>query len=247
MQSLSLLLAGVLALTPAAPSQPERSRSAAPPQTVLLSPATPDLHVQVQATRALRDSVFEETESILLLAPARQVEWARAYASGVGRHASASEIQAAVRERFPDDPPGMRAQTHLILQAILMGDVIGALRSHTVQRSRDMRRFSRLLASKLDEVQRARSTVIRNFAQSRPPRAYAGGNPAQAARAQDRSARYTQYVQMSTHLMGELQNSERELIDMLETMNRDLQSFWQAYASMSDQDFRTSERVMTTR
>jgi hypothetical protein len=30
------------------------------------------------------------------------------------------------------------------------------------------------------------SSVIRNFARSKPPRAYAGQNPSQAARAQDR-------------------------------------------------------------
>lgn len=193
----------------------------------------------------MRDPVFEETESILQLAPAQQVEWARAYASGAGRRASAREIEAAVRRRFPSDPPGMRAQTNLLVQLIIMGDIVGAMRSMSLQQN--MRQFSRQIVDKLDAVRRARSTVIRNFARQKPPRAYAGGGPASAARAQDRAARYTQFVQMSTQLMGELQQNERELMDMLDTMNRDLQSFWESYASMRDSEFRTNERVMTTR
>ncbi len=195
----------------------------------------------------MRDPVFEETESILQLAPAQQVEWARAYASGAGRRASAREIEAAVRRRFPNDPPGMYAQTNLLVQLIIMGDIVGAMRSMSLQQSADLRQFSRQIVDKLDAVRRARSTVIRNFARQKPPRAYAGSGPASAARAQDRTARYTQFVQMNTQLMGELQQSERELMDMLETMNRDLQSFWQSYASMRDSEFRTNERVMTTR
>ena len=34
---------------------------------------------------------------------------------------------------------------------------------------------------------------------------------------------YTQFVQMSTQLMNELQNTERELVDSLQTMHRNVQ------------------------
>lgn len=245
MLSPSMLLAGLVLITTPVPPHTASSSSALPPQPALVLPAAPDLHIRVQAQRATRDPVFEETESILLLAPAQQVEWARAYASGAGRRASAVEIEAAIRRRFPNDPPGMHAQIKLLLLQIMMGDVIAAVRGMMQQQDADLRQFSRLLADKLDEIRRARSTVIRNFARQRPPRAYGGGGPASAARAQDRAARYTQFVQMNTQLMGELQVSERELIAMLETMNRDLQSPWQAYASMRDSDFRSNERVIT--
>jgi hypothetical protein len=103
------------------------------------------------------------------------------------------------------------------------------------------------LLEKLDQVQEARTTVIRNFARTKPPQAYAGQNPQTAARAQDRSQRYTQFVQMSTQLMSELQNTERELVDALQTMQRDLDNLWQTYASMRDEEFRTNERIMQIR
>jgi hypothetical protein len=191
-------------------------------------------------------AVFDETESILALAPVRQVEWARAYASGPGRRASAEQIQAAIRSAFPNDPLGMRAQTALIVQVILMGDIVGALRSYTAQ-DRTNRRVSQELVREMERVASARSSVIRNFARTKPPRAYAGGDPSQVARAQDRSSRYTQYVQMSTQLMNELQNTERELVDRLQTMDRDMQTFWQSYAGFRDEEFRTNERAITTR
>jgi hypothetical protein len=140
-----------------------------------------------------------------------------------------------------------KIKIHMILLQIMMGDIVGALRSYAILMDRDMRQFTRLIVNKLDKVRKARSTVIRNFARTKPPRAYAGNNPSQAARAQDRSSRYTQFVQMSTQLMNELQNTERELVDALQTMHRNLQTFWESYAGFRDQEFRTNERVMTTR
>lgn len=209
--------------------------------------AKADSDAKLSAVRNMRAAVFDETESVLALAPANQVAWARSYASGAGRSASTAEIQAAIRAAFPNDPPGMRVQTHLILQLIMMGDVVGALRSYTTPMDRDVRESSQALIEKLDEVAEARARVIRNFAQRKPPRAYAGQDPQAAARAQDRAQRYTQFVQLSTQLMGELQTSERELVDVLPTMKRDLDNLWQSYASMRDNDFRTSERIMQIR
>lgn len=140
-----------------------------------------------------------------------------------------------------------KVKIHMILLQIMMGDIVGALRSYSLLMERDLRAFSRLIVKKLDGVRKARSMVIRNFARTKPPRAYAGQNPQTAARAQDRSSKYTQFVQMNTQLMNELQNTERELVDALGTQKRDLDNFLQSYASMRDDDKRVSERIMTTR
>lgn len=140
-----------------------------------------------------------------------------------------------------------KVKIHMILLQIMMGDIVGALRSYSLLMDRDLRAFSRLIVKKLDGVRKARSMVIRNFARTKPPRAYAGSNPQTAARAQDRSSKYTQFVQMSTQLMNELQNTERELVDALQTQKRDLDNFLQSYAGMRDDDKRVAERVMTSR
>jgi len=137
-----------------------------------------------------------------------------------------------------------KVKIHMILLQIMMGDIAGALRSYAVLMDRDLRQFSRLIVQKLDGVRNARSMVIRNFARAQPPKAYAGTNPQTAARTQDQSAKYTQYVQMSTQLMNELQNTERELTDALQTQFRDLETFWQTVASFRDEVFRTNDRVM---
>ncbi|MGH7588890.1 MAG: hypothetical protein ACRELU_09880 [Gemmatimonadota bacterium] len=202
-----------------------------------------DSDAKLNAIRNIRSSVFQETESALALVTPDQAAWARSFASTHGHRATRGEIEAAIGAAFPHAPPEEKIRIHMILLQIMMGDVIGALRSHTILADRDMQEFSRLVA-KLDRVQEARSTVIRNFARSKPPRAYAGQNPQSAARAQDRSQRYTQFVQMSTQLMNELQNTERELMDALQTMQRDLDNLWQSYASLRDEQFRTNERIM---
>ncbi len=139
------------------------------------------------------------------------------------------------------------AKIHKILLMIMMGDVVGALREYNVIMDRDLRMFSRQIVDKLGQVRRARARVIMNFASEQAPRAYAGSDPNAAARAQDQSQRYTQYVQLATQAMGELQTTERNLVDALGTMKRDLDNMWQSYASMRDADTRVSERLMTTR
>jgi hypothetical protein len=232
---------------PVALAQPSVRCSQDQPESARTSRDAPDRRVRLQTPINVQVSTFDETESVLSLAPAQQVDWARAYASGAGRRANAREIVAAVRRRFPDDPPAMRAQTALIVQLILMGDIVGAMRSHQAQLARDERRPSREFTAALGQAERTQSTIIRRFARDRPPRAYAGANSLQAARAQNRMARYTQFVQASTQLMNELQNSERELVDALQSMNRNIETFWESYAGFREEDFRTTERVMSTR
>ncbi len=141
----------------------------------------------------------------------------------------------------------MHVQTSLITLLILQGDVVGAMRAQIRTSERQNRKVNRLLLQKLDQVRKARSSVIRDFARTKPPHAYAGKNPATAARAQDRSSRYTQFVQMSTQLMSELQNTERELLDQLEGSRRALNELWEAYAGLREAEFRTTRRVTTVR
>lgn len=180
-------------------------------------------------------ALFEETETALNVVSPDQAAWARSFATHRGYRASRKEIEAEIGRAFPDASPEQKVKIHMILLQIIMGDVIGALRSYATLTDRDMRQFTKLIVGKLDRVQRARSQVIRNFARTKPPRAYAGQNPQTAARTQDKSTRYTKFVQMSTQLMSELQNTERELMDALQTMQRDLDELWQSYASMRDE------------
>ncbi len=158
----------------------------------------------------------------------------------------AQEAKSMGREMRKKDQEA-KVKIHMILLQIMMGDIAGALRSYAVLMDKDLRAFSRLIVKKLDGVRKARSMVIRNFARTKPPRAYAGQNPQTAARAQDRSSKYTQFVQMNTQLMNELQNTERELVDALQTQFRQLETFWQTVATFRDETFRTNDRVMTMR
>lgn len=206
--------------------------------------AKADSDAKLNAVRNMRTALFEETETALALLPPDQVAWARSSASRRPYRAGRAEIEAAIGAAFPDASREEKIKIHMILLQIMMGDVIGALRSYAILADQDMRGYSRLIVEKLDRVQQARSQVIRNFARTKPPRAYAGQNPQAAARAQDKSARYTQFVQMSTQLMNELQNTERELMDALQTMHRDLDDLWQSYASIRNEELRTTDEII---
>lgn len=140
-----------------------------------------------------------------------------------------------------------KVKMHKIMMLIMMGDITGAVRAYAQLMDRDLRKFSREVIDKLQQVRSARSKAIRNFAHERPPRAYAGTNPQASAHAQDMSQRYNQFVQLNTQLMSELQNTERELMDVLQTLNRDVENMWQSYATMRDNAFRVDERLMTIR
>ncbi len=213
-------------------------------QTQMMSNiAKADSDAKLNAIRNVRTGVFEETESALAGMPPDQVAWARSFASSRGYRPTRTEIEGEISAAFPHASSKQKIKIHMILLQIMMGDIVGALRSYAVLMDRDMRQFSRLTLEKLDQVQKARSTIIRNFAREKPPRAYGGQDPQIAARAQDKSQRYTQFVQMSTQLMNEIQNTERELVDALQTMHRDLESLWQAYGSMRDEELRTNEGV----
>lgn len=146
-----------------------------------------------------------------------------------------------------DRGPEQKVTIHIILLQIMIGDIVGALHRYAATNDRDERVFTRAAVADLVRIRQASERVLAAFARQQPPRAYAGKAPGQSARAQDRTAKYTQFVQMSTQLLNELQNTERELVDALQTQFRNLETFWQAVAAFRDETFRTNDRVMTIR
>lgn len=140
-----------------------------------------------------------------------------------------------------------KIKINTILMKILMGDIVGALASYAHLKQQSMNNFSRQVIDKLQSISQARAGVVKKFAMDRPPRSYAGKDPGQAARAQDKAQDYTKRVQFYTQLMNEYQNTERELMDNLQTTFRDSESFWQTYSSFRDEKFKTDDKVLTWR
>ena len=190
-------------------------------------------------------AVFEETETVLALTPASQAAWAREYADRHGtQETSAADVERAVERAFPKDPPATKVKIRLITLMVMMGDIVGALRSYAMLQDRQAKEYNRTLAKKLDSVQKARSKVIRNFARTKPPHAYGGKTPTPASHAQDTAARYTQFAQISTQLMNEFQGSERDLVDRLQDLQRNAEQLWETYSSFREEESRTNERLM---
>lgn len=196
------------------------------------------------ATAAFARTIFDEMEPVARTAPGAQISWAHARPGGLG---NAAALRSDVQASFPKDPEGMRAQTALLASLLRSGELLAAAKRIAEKQKPKTPGVTPTLAARIETLHQTRSRILRDFATSKPPHVYAGNNPQSAARAQDSSARYTQFVQMSTQLMSELQNTERELMDALQGAERDLESFWQAYSSMRDESFRTNERVIKVR
>ncbi len=139
-----------------------------------------------------------------------------------------------------------QVKIHMVLAQILMGDIPGAMRSYLLMMDRDLRQFTRLVVEKLGQVREARSTVIRNFARTQPPEVYAGTDEKMKERSAERGSRYTQFVQLNNQLMNELQSSERELTDALQTQFRNIEQMWQQLAQLEEEKFRTDSRMART-
>lgn len=125
------------------------------------------------------------------------------------------------------------------------GDLERALRAAVRRTERRNRRGARMLARQQSRVREARSRVLRAMGRPRPPRARRA--PSRALRDRDLQARYTRFVQVSTQLLGELQQTERELWDALQAARRAAQTFWESYGALRDSAYRSNERVMRTR
>lgn len=162
---------------------------------------------------------------------------------GISRPALARETAA----RFPHASPEQKFKIHMILLQVMMGDIADALQQMVERTEASDRQFTRLIVAMLDRVRAARAIVMRAFGRTRPPRSYSGANPGQAARAQDRASDYSKYVQINVQLMNELQQTERELVDALQSMQRQQNELWETVRGMRERNAQTTDRITRER
>jgi hypothetical protein len=131
---------------------------------------------------------------------------------------------------------------HMILLLIMMGDIVGALTLYGRLWERDNQKIYKKIVDKMEKVRQARALVIRNFAMEPTPRAYAGGNPQLAATAQDRTQKFTQFVQLNTQLMNELSSTQTELSTMLQDVKRERDLFMQFLKNLADEHYQSQRQ-----
>jgi hypothetical protein len=138
-----------------------------------------------------------------------------------------------------------KMKMNMVLLMIMMGDVAGALREMALESEKQNQQFNELLVKKLQEVQEAKRKVLATFASKPPPTAHDNTNdPQGAARDQNKAAKYTQWVVVATQTMSELQESERELMDVLSEGRRNVNDLWEAYEGMKESEGRTTRKIL---
>ncbi|GEM_PF-3072541 len=139
----------------------------------------------------------------------------------------------------------MKVKMRLIMFLILMGDVVGAVRAMVFESERQNRMFNRLLVSQLNKVRESKSKILLAMARKRPPTAHDNtNNPGGAARDQNAQAKYTQWVSVTTQLMSEVQNTERQIMDLMSEGRRTINESWEAYSGMKEAEARTTRTVL---
>jgi hypothetical protein len=139
----------------------------------------------------------------------------------------------------------MRIKMTKLMFMIMMGDVVGAVREMVFESEKQNRMLNRTLVKQLDKVREAKSKILLAMGQNNPPPAHDNTNdPAGAARDQNRQAKYTQWVSVTTQLMSEVQQTERELLDTLSEGRKDIDQLWEAYSGLKEADARTTRTVI---
>jgi hypothetical protein len=151
----------------------------------------------------------------------------------------------AQRSQMRKTEQEMRIKMTSLMFQILMGDVTGAMREMIFESEKQNRMFNRTLVKQLDKVRESKSKILLAMGRKSPPRAHDNTNdPAGAARDQNRQAKYTQWVSVTTQLMSEVQQTERELLDLLSEGRRNIDQLWEAYSGLKEADSRTTRTVI---
>ncbi len=155
------------------------------------------------------------------------------------------EQVAASRQEIRKMEQQTRAKMRMILFMILTGDVVGAMRSVVFESERDNRIFNRILLKQLNGIRKAKSKVLMAMGRKKPPTAHDNTNdPAGAARDQNKQATYTQWVTITTNLMQEISQTERELTDEMAEGRRQVNDRWEALKGLADNEDRTNQALL---
>ncbi len=139
----------------------------------------------------------------------------------------------------------MKVKMRMIMFLILMGDIVGAVRAMTFESERQNQVMNRLLVMQLNKVRESKSKVLLAMARKPPPTAHDNtNNPSGAAHDQNKQAKYTQWVSVTTQLMSELQNTERQLMDILSEGRRNINELWEGYSGLKEAEARTTRTVL---
>jgi len=140
----------------------------------------------------------------------------------------------------------VRALDTLVNELNTLETAMAKVQQLVLQVERQSGMFNRLLVKKLGRVREAKTKVLLSIGRKQPPRAHdSPHSPAGAARDQNVQTRHTQWISVSTQLMSEIQQSERELLDLLQEARRNTNELWEAYANLKEAEARTTRAIMS--
>jgi len=122
----------------------------------------------------------------------------------------------------------LRYKMRMIALANLLGPEF-VLQMLVYQSEDDDKMGNRLFLKQLNRVRETKSKILKAIALKPPPPANASGNATAAADAQNKQAKYTQWVSVSQQLMQEVQQSERTIMDVMKDRMEAKSRLWEFY------------------
>jgi hypothetical protein len=161
-------------------------------------------------------------------------------------------VGSGVRDQANVDRSNMRKaeqqltqKMKIVLLQILMGDITGAIRTIINESEKQNRMFNRIILNQLEKVRQTKSKILLEMGRNKPPQAHDNTNdPAGQARDQNKQAKYTQWVSVTTQYLSEVQQTEREIMDVMSEARKNINDLWEAYSGIKEAEARTTRTVI---
>jgi len=135
----------------------------------------------------------------------------------------------------------LRVKMHKMMFLILIGDVEKAVREMLVESERMGRLFNRMLVKNLNLVREGKTKILLALGRKRPPEAHNNtGNEAAAKEDQNKSMRYNQWTTVTSQLLSTVEQSEREIMDLLREGKQHMDRMWETYRGLREAEDRAS-------
>jgi|GEM_PF-6009872 len=137
----------------------------------------------------------------------------------------------------------LRAQIRKIVFMIMMGDVDGAVLMLLREGERQNEKFNRLLVKQMERIQKAVTKILLALGRKHPPRGYDPNMSTSASKAQRDQTEYSQYVSLTSQLLGEVRQSRQELQGLITEGRRKLKDLRDIYKLLVRQEVKAKSRL----
>ncbi len=137
-----------------------------------------------------------------------------------------------------------RVRMRLLMFMIMTGNVLGALRLMVNESEKQNRVINRVMLRNLNRLREIKAKLILRLAAPTVTVSDNSSNPARAAREQNKQAKYTQMISLTTQELGEIGQNEREHQEIISENTRKTNELHEFLAGMTEADGKVMQAII---